>query len=67
MNRDGFLRALRKFARKNALPLEVDRTKGKGSHFRVKLGDRITTVQQDLNPGRIDRILKQLGVSRADL
>jgi predicted RNA binding protein YcfA (HicA-like mRNA interferase family) len=41
--------------------------KGRGSHYRLRLGDRVTTVQKDLNPGRIERILKQLGIHRADL
>jgi predicted RNA binding protein YcfA (HicA-like mRNA interferase family) len=45
----------------------VDTKRGKGAHFRVRLGDRITTVQSDLNPGRIERILKQLNIAPADL
>ena len=68
MNRDGLIRALRKYARKQGLPpLQVDKKRGDGSHYRVRLGDKVTTVQKDLNPGRIERVLKQLNVNPADL
>jgi len=30
------------------------------------VGTRVTTVQKDLNPGRIERILKQLDIDAAD-
>lgn len=67
MNRDQLIRALRKYARKNGLVLEVDTKKGKGSHYRVKLNGKVTTIQSDLNPGRVERALKPLGLSPADL
>jgi hypothetical protein len=63
MNRDQFLTRLQKYARKNNLPFHLDKKKGNGSHYRLKLGDKITTVQQELNPTRIERLLKQLGLS----
>ncbi|MYZ49857.1 hypothetical protein [Propylenella binzhouense] len=67
MNRESLIRALRKYARTNGIAFEVDTRKGKGAHYRIRLGDRITTVQSDLNPGRIERILRQLGVKLRDL
>jgi len=67
MNRDGLIRALRKYARKRGLPIQVDKKRGDGSHYRVRLGDKVTTVQKDLNPGRIERVLRQLNVNPADL
>jgi mRNA interferase HicA len=67
MNRDQLIRALRKYARNHGLLWDLDTRKGKGSHYWVQVGDRFTTVQSDLNPGRIERILKQLKVDRADL
>ena len=67
MNRDQLIRALRKYARKHSLVWDLETRKGKGSHYWVQVGDRFTTVQSDLNPGRIERILKQLKVDRADL
>jgi hypothetical protein len=65
MNREGLIRALRKYARKNDLFFEVDKRKGNGSHYIVRVGTKWTTVQSDLNPGRIERILKQLDVDPA--
>lgn len=62
-SRDQLIRALRRYSKKNGLPFEVDRKKGKGSHYWVRVGDKSTTVQHELNPGRIERILKQLGVA----
>jgi hypothetical protein len=62
VNRDQLIRALRKYAKRNQMFFEVDVNKGKGSHYRVKLGSIVTTIQQDLNPSRIQRILKQLNI-----
>lgn len=67
MNRDGLIRALRRYAGRRDLPFELYTKKGKGSHYRLRLGDRITTVQSELSPGRIERVLKQLGIDPADL
>jgi hypothetical protein len=67
VNRDQLIQALRKHARKEGKTLSVDTQKGKGSHYRVTLGGVTTTVQQKLNPGRIDRVLKQLGLARKDI
>lgn len=66
-NRDQFLQALRRYGRKNRLEFNVDKTRGKGSHYVVAVGDRFTTVQDKLNPGRIQRILRQLGISPGDV
>ncbi|RYE43624.1 MAG: hypothetical protein EOP24_27755 [Hyphomicrobiales bacterium] len=67
MNRDQLIRALKAYCRKRELHFLEDRKKGKGSHYRVEVGDKWTTVQSDLNPGKIRTILKQLGVDPADL
>ncbi len=67
MTRDQLLTALRKYARKNNLELVVDMKKGKGSHYRIKLNGRISTLQQQLTPGSIQRFLKQLGMTPGDL
>jgi hypothetical protein len=40
----------------------VDKTKGKGSHARVKYGARITTVPRQIGPSLRRAILKQLGI-----
>lgn len=67
MTREQLLTALRRYARKNRLALDVDRKKGNGSHYRVKLNGKVSTLQDKLNPGRIERFLKQIGVNPADL
>ena len=67
MTQDGLIRALRKYARKRELFFDVDTNKGKGSHYVVTLGQRFTTVQNHLNPGRIERVLKQLGVDPGEI
>ncbi len=67
MNREQLIRSLKRYARKNNLPHDVDKKKGKGSHYTFFLGDKFTTLQNKLNPGRIERALKQLGVDPADL
>ena len=64
MNRE---RQLNAFARKHKMDFVVDRESGKGSHYLVKLGNRSTTVQKDLNPHRIKRILKQLELRQEEL
>lgn len=67
MNRDQLIRALRRYAKTRDLAFQVDTKRGKGSHYRVRVGERVTTIQNDLNAGRIERILKQLNVRQGDL
>ena len=50
------------------LEIEVDKTLGKGSHYRVRFGGRVTTVQDgDLSPMHIRRICEQVGIDPAEL
>lgn len=63
MNRERFIRDLRKYARKNGLAFEVKKDTGKGSHYRVLVGDRSTTVQSDFDEFTAARCLKQLGIT----
>lgn len=68
MKRDALIRALRKYARKQGLTLVVDEGSGKGSHYRIRLGEGITTIQSgELDPFHVNRICKQLKVNPADL
>lgn len=67
MTREQLIQSLRRYARKQKIAFEVDTKKGDGSHYRVTLGTKVSTLQQKLNPGRIQRFLKQLGVDPADL
>jgi hypothetical protein len=66
MTREQLIQALRRNARKNKINFQVDTKKGKGSHYRVRLGERVTTVQSgDLSPFQVRRICEQLGVDPA--
>ena len=67
MTREQLIQRLRRYARKQNLSFDLDTKKGKGSHYTIFVGDKFTTVQQKLNPGRIERALKQLGVDPADV
>jgi hypothetical protein len=63
VTRDTFLRRLRRYAARQGLPLDVAHARGKGSHYRVRLGDRVSTVQSgELSPFHVERICKQLGI-----
>ena len=42
--------------------ISVDRSKGKGSHARVKYGGRVATVPRKIGTGLRREILKQLGI-----
>jgi hypothetical protein len=67
LNRDGLIRALRRYCRRRGLAFEVDARRGKGAHYLVTVGDRRTTLQSNMNEHIIRLALKQLGVSYEDL
>lgn len=63
MKREAFIRELRSIARKAGKEIEVYENQGKGSHYRVQIGDRITTIQSgELSNLMMRTIKKQLGV-----
>lgn len=64
MNRDQFLRELRRYCRKADLPhVGWNPRKGKGGHGRVTIGQRFTTVPSgELKSGTLRAILTQLGL-----
>lgn len=64
MNRDAFLRDLRRYCRKNGLAFEWNPRHGKGGHGEIGVSGRYTTVQTNLTEGRIESILKQLGLPK---
>lgn len=59
-----FIRILRKYARRRNVAFEVRRHESKGSHRRIYLGDRNTTIPwtTNLKTGLIHAVLKQLRV-----
>lgn len=63
MTREALLRELRAYARERNLTFEIDTRLGKGSHYRVRLGDRRTIIQSgELGPLHVRTIKRQLGV-----
>lgn len=63
MTREALLRELRAYARARKLNFDVDTRLGKGSHYRVTLGERRTIIQSgELGPLHVRMIKRQLGV-----
>jgi hypothetical protein len=63
MTRESLLRELRAYARAHKLAFDVDTKLGKGSHYRVTLGDRRTIIQSgELGPLHVRTIKRQLGI-----
>lgn len=63
MKREQFLRELRKIAKDRQLDLEIFENKGKGSHYRVKLNGKMTTIKSgELTPTYVRLVRKQLGI-----
>ena len=60
-----FLFRLKRYARRQGLEFSYDPRHGKGSHGRVLLGDRITTVKSGnkaLGTGLLHKMPKDLGI-----
>lgn len=58
-----FVRQLRRYSRKRGLDFEYDPRAGKGSHGRVYLDTRLTTVKHgEIGPGLVRKMLRDLGV-----
>lgn len=67
MKRSRFLSRLRRYARNHGLDFKVVKSRGKGSHVTVTLGNKRTIVKSgELKPGYVKILLKQLGVRSED-
>jgi mRNA interferase HicA len=67
LNGEQFKRAVRNFARQASLPYRED-NRGKGSHSRIFLGERFTTVKHgEIGRGLLAQMCKQLGIRKEDL
>lgn len=64
MKRDAFISDLRRYCRKNGRDFSWSAKRGKGGHGVVTVDGKWTTVQTDLTEGRIESILKQLGLPK---
>ena len=67
MNSREFIRRARSYARKTELEFRFDPTRGKGSHGRLYIGSRFTTVKQgELSKGILAAMLRQPGIDRKE-
>jgi hypothetical protein len=64
VNRDAFLRDLRRYCRKNALSFEWNAARGKGGHGTVTVNGVSTVVPSTIKQGLSEAILKQLGLPK---
>jgi hypothetical protein len=65
VRRPQLIRLLRRFCRKTGRSMSVDYTMGKGSHARITVDGRTTTIKSgELSPAYIALLLKQLGIPR---
>ena len=70
MTGDELVRRVRRLGRERGIPVHFEPRKGKGSHGRVYLGDRFTTVKnrrKEISPGLPAAMLRQLRLSREDI
>lgn len=62
--RDRFIAELRDEAKQRGLPFRVSKSKGKGGHATVWLGDRFTTLpSREIDPKTAAKIRKGLGLT----
>jgi len=63
LKREALIRELRKIARARGERFDVVTSAGKGSHYRVYFGNRVTTIKAgELRPGYVKLIKDQLGI-----
>ncbi len=62
-----FIRRARRYARQTGQTFSFDPAHGKGSHGRLYVGSRFTTVKQgELSRGLVAAMLRQLDIDRED-
>lgn len=70
MKGDELIRKLKGLAKDRKLAFEYEPRRGKGSHGRLFLGDRFTTIKdpkKDIGRGLLHDMLRQPGVTEDDL
>ena len=67
MNSREFIRRARRYAGKTGQAFRFDPVHGKGSHGRLHIGSRFTTVQRgELSRGMLAAMLRQLDIDREE-
>ena len=70
MTGDEFVRRVRRLGRERGIRVRFEPRRGKGSHGRLYLGSRFTTVKnrrKEISPGLLTSMLRQLRLSRDDI
>ena len=70
MTGEEFIARVARIGRERRLTVRFDPRKGKGSHGRLYLGQRFTTVKdrrKEIAPGLLASMLRQLGLTRDDM
>jgi mRNA interferase HicA len=70
MTGNELLRRLRRLARRQGLTFLYEGRPDKGSHGRIYLGERFTTIPaltHEITPDLLTKILRDLGLTRRDL
>lgn len=69
MNGNELIKKLKKYAKAQDLAFDLEEGHGKGSHGRIYLGSGFTTIKdrkKEIGEGLLRKMLKDLGVDRAD-
>ena len=70
MTGEEFMARVERIGEERGLTVRFDPRKGKGSHGRLYLGQRFTTVKdrrKEIAPGLLASMLRQLGLTRGDM
>ncbi len=70
MNGNEFIRKIKKLGKANGVPVELDESRGKGSHATLYYGAAFTIVRNlkdELKTGTLHGMLTQLGLTTDDL
>jgi hypothetical protein len=66
-NSKTFIRNVRRYARRHKLYFHFDARKGKGSHGRLHLGDKFTTLKYGtISTGLARKMIRDLGIDPED-
>jgi len=64
-----FIRRARRYSRRSGLEFQYDPRKGKGSHGRIIVGDRLTAIKsgnKNIGIGLLRKMLKDLNINPKD-
>ena len=65
-----FVERVRRLGRERGVPVRLDLVRGKGSHARLRFGDRATIVKdrrKEIGVGLLSKMLRDLGLDRDDI